>query len=413
MKRPMLAALALATASSCTALAQPSPKPNARLLSAIEACGPSAGILLEQVVAIDSGTGDAEGLNRVGAIYADRLRELGAAVRTEKPAIPGGDNVVATLTGTGKGRILLIAHIDTVFGRGDVAARKPYWEGDRYYGPGTGDDKSGGVTAICALSALKATGFRDFAHIDLLLNASEETGSWGARDLIRSLAKEADITINLERGVPSDKALVSRKGSATLTLEFTGRAAHSGLEPENGRNAALEAAAMALQLGKLADASKGTTVNVTILTSGDKINVIPNHAIIRADVRVQTPDEFDRIEKAGSDLAAHPGIDGVTVTAKLDRNFPPWPHVASTDALLARANKLYAELGRSLTGISVGSSADSAIAAETGTPTIDGFGMEGGGAHGPDDYADISTLTPRAYLLARMLMDIGAKPPKR
>ena len=106
-------------------------------------------------------------------------------------------------------------------------------------------------------------------------------------------------------------------------------------------------------------------------------------------------------------------INGVTMTSRLDRNFPPWPHAASTDALLVRANKLYAELGRQLSPVSVGSSADVAFAAETGVPSLDGFGMEGDGAHGIEDKADLSTLTPRAYLLARLLQDFGKNPPKR
>ena len=408
-------ALALAMAlTPALAAAQAKPKPNQKLLDAVAACGPVSRALLEQVVAIDSGTGDAEGLAKVGAIFAGKLRELGADVRISAPTPPSvGDNVVATLTGTGKGRILLIAHMDTVFNAGTVAAHPPRWEGDRLIGPGAGDDKSGGVTAICALGALKKIGYRDFARISLILNASEETGSVGSRDLIRQMAREADVAINLERGVPTDKALVSRKGSATLTLDFTGRAAHSGLEPEKGRNAALEAARVALELGKLADASKQTTVNVTVLNGGDKINVIPDRAVVKADVRVQTPDEFDRIEAAAKKLAASPMIDDVTITSRLDRNFPPWPHAASTDALLARANKLYAELGRQLTPVSVGSSADVAYAAETGTPALDGFGLEGDGAHGLGDSADLSTLTPRAYLLARVRMDFGHAPPAR
>jgi glutamate carboxypeptidase len=179
-----------------------------------------------------------------------------------------------------------------------------------------------------------ATGYRDFARIDLLLNASEEGGSIGSRDLIRAMAREADATINLERGVPADKVLVSRKGSAVLQLEFTGLAAHSGLEPQNGRNAVLEAARVALELGTLADAERETTVTVTIMNGGDKINVVPDHAIVRADVRAYTREEFDRVEQGAARLAASPGIDGVSIASTLTRNFPPWPRSASTDALL-------------------------------------------------------------------------------
>jgi glutamate carboxypeptidase len=400
-------------ALACAFLATPGQaEPNAPILAALEACGPDSRVLIEQLVAIDSGTGDVEGLEKVGAIYTAELRELGAEVRRVPSVAPAtGDNIVATFTGSGRGRILLIAHMDTVFARGDVAERMPHWEGDHYVGPGAGDDKSGGVTALCALGALKATGFRDFGRIDLLLNASEEGGSLGSRDLIRAMAREADVTINLERGVPRDQVVVSRKGSAVLRMEFTGRAAHSGLEPQNGRNAVLEAARVALELGKLADAEKQTTVTVTIMAGGDRINVVPERAQITADVRAFSAAEFDRVEQGAARLAAAPGIDGVTIASTLTRNFPAWPRAASTEALLARANRLYGELGRSLTGVTVGSSADVAFAAESGKPAIDGFGMEGGGAHGPDDYADFATLVPRAYVLARMLMDLGHAPP--
>ena len=384
---------------------------NGQLEAAVRACDKDSRALLEHVVAIDSGTGNTEGLNAVGVLYSTELSALGARATAVAPAPPAtGNNIVATLTGKGKGRILLIAHMDTVFGKGEVAKGVPHWEGDHYIGPGAGDDKGGGVTAICALKALRAIGFNDFARVDLLLNSSEETGSLGSRDLIRRMAAASDLAINLERGVPSDKVLVARKGSAVLTMEFQGRAAHSGLEPEKGRNAVLEAARVALAVDKLGDLDKGTTVKVDILAGGEKTNVIPDHAILKADVRAPNAAEFDRVESAAAELAAAPGIDGVTIKSSLQRLFPPWPHAPTTDALLARANRLYAELGHSLTPIEVGSSADVAFAAEAGTPAIDGFGMEGDGAHGPEDYADMATLVPRAYLLARMIMDVGHDP---
>ncbi len=409
-----LVAVGATLLGAASAPATAAPHPNAKLLAAIQTCDAPSRKMLARVVAIDSGTGDAEGLNAVGAIYAGELKALGADVQTLAPTPPAaGNNVLATLTGTGKGRILLLAHMDTVFSRGDVAAHPPHWEGDHYVGPGAGDDKAGGVTAICALNALKTIGFTDFGRITLLLNASEETGSLGSRDLIREEAKKSDLVINLERGVPSDQVLVARKGSAVLTFEVTGRAAHSGLEPEKGLNAALEAARLALAVGSFADPAKKTTVNVDILSSGDRTNVIPAHAVVTADVRAFSAAEFDRVEAGAAALAAHPSIAGVTVTSQLQRNFPPWPHLASADAVLARANRLYAELGRTLTPTEVGSSADANYASEAGAVTIDGFGMEGGGAHSPLDYADFATLTPRAYLLARLLMDVGHEPGTR
>ncbi len=410
--KPFMIAAASAALLALAGPAMAAPKPDARLLTAVEACGKTARALEEKVVAIDSGSADRDGVNAVGAVFAGELKALGAAVKAvpSAPGGPWGDNVVATLTGTGKGRILLIAHMDTVFSKGDVARLKPHWQGDAYFGPGAGDDKSGGVTAICALKALTTNRYKDFARIDVLLNATEEIASPGSKDLIAAMAKDSDLAINLERGVPSDKMVIARKGNATLTFEFAGRAAHSGLEPEKGRNAALEAARIALMLGALADPAKQTTVTVDILQGGEKTNVVPDKAVLKADVRAFSAAEFDRVEAAAAAIAARPGIDGVTIKSSLARGFPPWPRLPAADAMVARANRLYAELGRKLDPMTVGSSADSSLAAATGTPTLDGFGMEGEGAHSVDDQAHFDTLTPRAYLLARMLMDVGHDP---
>lgn len=415
MEQAFIRRVALISVWLMSAISAPAQaNPDAGILAAVEDCSKGARPLLERLVAIDSGSGDAEGLAKIGAIYADRLRLLGAEVRSVAPAQTAiGDNIVATFRGTGRGRILLIAHMDTVFVQGTVARQPPRWDGDHLIGPGAGDDKGGGVTAICALEALQKRGFHGYDRIDLLLNASEEIGSPGSRDLIRTMAGAADAVINLERGVPTDKVVVSRKGSAVLRMEFTGRSAHSGLEPQNGRNAVIEAARVALALGALADTQKETTVTVTTFNGGEKINVVPDHALLTADVRAYSAAEFDRVEQGAARIAATPAIDGVTIASHLTRNFPSWPLAPSTAALVSRANRLYGELGRSLSTVSVGSSADVAFAAETGTPSIDGFGMEGGGAHGPNDYADFASLTPRSYLLARMLMDLGHNPPKR
>ncbi len=210
--------------------------------------------------------------------------------------------------------------------------------------------------------------------------------------------------------MPPDGLEVARKGSAVITVEIIGRAAHAGLEPEKGRNAILEASHQALQMGSLADSTKQTSVNVTMIQGGNATNVIPDHALIKADVRAFTPEEFDRVEKGLSKLASETIVPEIQVKASMSRLFPPWPPSASTEALLTRARKLYAEMGLKLAEVPVGSSADVAFAAETGTPSIDGVAIMGGGAHGVDDHADLSSIVPRVYLLSRMLMDLGSKP---
>jgi glutamate carboxypeptidase len=131
------------------------------------------------------------------------------------------------------------------------------------------------------------------------------------------------------------------------------------------------------------------------------------------DVRAFSAEELDRVEAGLRRLAASPSVPGVDVLARLDRGFPPWSRNAGTDALLALANRVYAEIDRSLEAVVVGSSSDVSVAALTGTPSIDGFGFLGGGAHGVDDHVLLSSIVPRTYLLARMLMELGADPPPR
>lgn len=386
-------------------------QPRADVLSAVQACEPDARALLERLVAIDSGSRNISGLDAMSAALTPELERLGARVERVPSTDPDyAASLLATWSGDGHGRVLMIAHMDTVF-RPGVAAERPYRvEGNRGIGPGAGDDKQGIVAALCAMRVLRDVGFRDYARIALILNSNEETGSTGSSGLITREAAASDAVLNVERGVPPDGVVVARKGSAKATIVVTGRAAHSGLEPEKGRNAVVEAAHQVLAVGSLADPAKETTVNVTLIDGGTVANAIPERATVTVDVRAFSMEELDRVEAGLEALAANVTVPGVTVEATLDRGFPPWARNAGTDALLDRANEIYAELGRSLEAIVVGSSSDVSVAALTGTPSIDGMGWLAGGAHGFDDHADLASIVPRTYLLARMLMELGREP---
>jgi glutamate carboxypeptidase len=385
--------------------------PDAAVLAAAEACAPEARALLARLVAIDSGTANVAGLDAVSAVLVPELERAGAAVDRVPSTAPGlADSLLASWNGTGRGRVLVIAHMDTVFQAGVAAARPYRVEGDRGIGPGAGDDKQGIVTGLCALRSLRTVGFTEFARIAFIVNSNEETGSTGSGELIRAQAAVSDVVLNLERGVPPDGLVVARKGSAKGLIEIEGRAAHSGLEPEKGRNAAIEAAHQMLSVTSLANVATETTVNVTLVSAGTAANVIPDRASITVDVRAFSVEEFDRVEAGLARLAAATTVPGVVVRTSLERGFPPWPRNSATDRLLARANAVYAELDRSLAAVVVGSSSDASLAAATGTPSIDGLGALGGGAHGADDHVDLASLVPRTYLLARMLMELGREP---
>ena len=217
---------------------------NKPLLDSAQRQQPGAIKLWERLVNIDSDTGDMEGVNAVGAVAVEELKKLGAAIET-MPALPAyGDNIVASLSGSGKGKILLIAHMDTVFKKGDAAARPFRIEGGRAYGPGVSDDKAGIVVALSVLKILDELKFKDYARLTLMLNTNEETGSRGSRALIEKLAREHDVTLNLEGGRLGDGITIWRKGSGTINVEVKGRASHAGGAPELGRNAAMELACL-------------------------------------------------------------------------------------------------------------------------------------------------------------------------
>src|SRR5882724_13194564 len=274
-----------------------SPHRDDRVYQAAAANRAGALDLLREIVDIDSGTGDVVGGAKVESVLAARLKALGADVRTEPAEAPGlPDNLVAVFHGTGKGRILIIAHVDTVFGPGTVAARPFSIDKDRAHGPGVGDEKAGVVNAFAALKILHDLGFKNFATITFLLDDSEERGSPGSTKLIKRLAREHDVEFNMEPGDPPDALTVWRKGSASIHIQVRGRAAHAGMAPQDGRNAAAERVHQlrALQ-GAFPLSGTGVTVNLTVLHSGERANIIPDFAEATLNVRYRKPEEFDAV----------------------------------------------------------------------------------------------------------------------
>jgi glutamate carboxypeptidase len=380
------------------------------ILDSAEKHKPDAIKLWERLVNIDSGTGDAEGMKAVGAIAIEELKKLGATIETVSSAPVAGDNIVATFNGTGKGRVLLMAHMDTVFAKGAAAARPFRIERGRAYGPGVSDDKAGIVVAVAVLNILQDLKFKDYARVTLFLNTNEETGSRGSRALIEKLAKDHDVTLNLEAGRTGDGITIWRKGSGTIKVEVKGRASHAGASPELGRNAVMELAYQVLQLSKLANAEKGTTVNFTVIKGGDRKNIIPDFAEADADVRAVVTEEFDRVERELATAIRNKLIPDTEVKATLIRTFPPMPQNAQIDALAAMAQRIYGEIGRKLNLGGSGGAADSSLAAGVFRPTLDGLSLVGGNAHTDREYAEVDSMVPRFYLLARMVMELSRKP---
>ncbi len=388
------------------------PVRNDKLWAAATAALPEQMKLWQEVVDIDSGTGDVEGGRKVAALLIPRLKALGAAVESlpaEAEGLP--ENTVATFSGAGKARILIIAHIDTVFGPGTVAKWPFKVEGAVVHGPGVGDEKGGVVEALMALKLLHDQGFKGYRKLTLLLETSEERGSPGTRKLINTLVREHDVELNMEPGDPPDAVTVWRKGSSTFHIIVKGRAAHAGVAPQDGRNAAVELIHQLRTVDAMPHSGEGLTANLTTLKAGSRDNIIPDYAEAGVNVRTREAGDLNKVESALKASAAATEVPDTTVTVTHEAAYPPLPDNPVTNALARRAESIYAETGRTLGFGGNGGASESAMAAAAGTPALDGLGPVGGGFHSDKEFVDLTTVTPRLYLLARLIIDLSARPP--
>jgi len=407
--------LAILCAVSLTVPALAAPKRNEKIYAAVQANRDGFLALWRDIVNIDSGTRDVAGGAKVTALLAGRLNQLGAETRYEPAEVAGlPDNLVAVFRGSGKGRILVIAHVDTVFGPGTVAQRPFRIEGDRAHGAGVGDEKAGVVNAVMALKILHDTGFKNFATITLLIETSEERGSTGTTRLIRDLAAQHDVEFNMEPGDPPDAITVWRKGSSNVHIQVKGRAAHAGVAPQDGRNAATE---LIHQLDSIRDAAPlsgdGPTLNLTMLKAGERSNIIPEAAEATLSLRIRKPEEREQILDKLRAAAAKTVVPDTSVTVMAEPGFPPLMETAEVNALADRAAAIYAELGKAVGRAGNGGASESAVAQSVGTPALDGLGLVGGDFHTDHEWVDLKSLEPRLYLNTRLLMDAGTNPPRR
>lgn len=296
--------------------------PAAELLRQAEAERPAYLDTLRQLVAVDSGTGQAEGLGQLSALLAERLQALGAQVRSAPATPSAGDNLVATLDGTGSKRFLLMIHYDTVFAAGSAAKRPFREDAERAYGPGVADAKGGVAVVLHALALLRQQGFRDYGRITVLFNPDEETGSAGSKQLIAELARQQDYVFSYE---PPDRdaVTVATNGIDGLLLEVKGRSSHAGSAPEQGRNAILELSHQLLRLKDLGDPAKGTTLNWTLARGGEKRNIIPAEASAEADMRYSDPAESERVLADARKLTGERLVADTEVSLRLDKGRPP------------------------------------------------------------------------------------------
>jgi glutamate carboxypeptidase len=375
---------------------------------------------LQELVSIESGSRDIDGLNRIAEVIAARLRTLGGDVQF---VVPGseirfddtpakiGRNVLARFKGTGTRRILLLAHMDTVYERG-MGAKQPFRiDGDRAYGLGIADDKQGVALILHTLAMLHAMKFQRYATLTVLITGDEEISAPGSRGTLVRLGREHDVILSCEGGGTdtNDRITLATAGSGALLLKVTGRASHAGQAPEQGRNALYEMAHQIMQMRDLSDPATGVKMNWTVASAGTVRNIIPPAAQAMADVRVLRQSSWDAIERTVRQRAAKTLIPDTKVDLVLERRRPPLEPTDASRALAAQAQRVYSAMGRTLRVATEGEggATDAAIAAlETKAAVVEGLGLQGAGAHSNDaEYIFLNSLEPRLYLLSRLIID--------
>ncbi|MEV6287683.1 M20 family metallopeptidase [Kribbella sp. NPDC051770] len=356
---------------------------------------------LETLVTCESPSSDLEAVAR----SADVVARLGTECLGREPSyeVVDGCTHLRWSFGAGPSRVLVLAHHDTVWPIGSLATHPFVVEDGILRGPGSFDMKTGLVMAFHALAALPS-----LDGVTLLVTGDEELGSPSSRALIEAEATGCAAALVLEASADNGALKLERKGVSNYEIRITGRAAHAGLEPELGVNASIEAAYQILAIAALGDAALGTTVTPTALTSGTTRNTVPASGSFLVDVRARTVAEQLRVDTALH--ALKPVLPEATIEILGGPNRPPLERTMS-QALYEQAGKLATALGLPpLRETSVGGGSDGNFTAGVGTPTLDGLGAVGGGAHADDEHVVVSEIVPRTSLLTALIADLLETP---
>jgi glutamate carboxypeptidase len=365
--------------------------------------------VLEELVSFESPSRDKAALDRLGTCIAGRLGSAGGSVEVV-PNDRGGDHVLARFPGPAARRpALVLGHFDTVWPLGTLERMPFRVERDRAFGPGIYDMKAGLAVFLRSIDHSLHDPSRPVPRpIWALFTSDEEIGSPTSRGLIEDLACRCAYVLVLEPPLADGRLKTARKGVGRFRLDVEGRAAHAGVAPQDGRNAIVELAHQVLRVQALQDLDAGTTLNVGVIRGGTTENVVPARASADIDVRVATPAEAERVERALHSL--EPVAEGIRLTISGRFTRPPMERSPMIAALFDQARRIARTVGLELTEGSTGGGSDANLTAALGVPTLDGLGARGGGAHADDEHILIDSLPERAALLAALVRELQVEP---
>jgi glutamate carboxypeptidase len=364
---------------------------------------------LTDICAIDSGSYYKPGIDEVSRYIAGRMRDLGMDVTLVENEVWGND-VYGILHGTGKGIVVILGHMDTVYPVGIGAERPVRVEGDKIYGPAVIDMKGCILLALYALEGLKTINYQDFAEIRFLCVSDEEISDRHSKSIIKQICNGCHAALVLEAARENGDLVSARKGGVWYRLNAYGHSAHAGVEPEKGSNAIVELAHQILQLYTLNGWREGLTINVGHIQGGTATNVVPEHAEVLIDVRFVHTDDRIAFEQRWQELLLDkcvPGVKLMLTTDPADRE--PMSCTPENLYMAQWAHEIAHELGFEVNHAPTGGISDANYASGFGYPALDGLGPIGGLDHSPNEYMEKSSIVPRAALLAGLIAEIGSK----
>ena len=361
---------------------------------------------LRPLINVDCGTFTLDGIEQVADIMSAKYQQMGWSV--EKVALDrAGCGVIArNKPEAAHIDVMLIGHMDTVFPVG-TAAERPMSEDDvNVYGPGVSDMKAGLLNVVYAMRGLNQT-VLDKLSIAVCMNPDEETGSNYSAEWLKSFAKNAKTVLVAEPARANGSLVKARKGIAGYDIEFIGKAAHAGNEPEKGRSAIHEMAHWITTISAMTNFETGTTFNFGIVSGGTAGNVVAENAKADLDIRFWSNEDYTAVEAKLAAMAEQPSIDGVQVVLKRNAYKPAMTPSTKTEELMVLVEDCGKDVGINVEWMAVGGGSDGNTTALVCDAVLDGFGPIGGGLHTNDEYLVKDSIEPRIKLLQRVITKLA------
>ncbi len=376
---------------------------------------------VERWVAVNSGTRNVAGLDIMAGLLADAFAALPGEVSLVDPdpvetvdadgtvrAIDHGRHLLVRVRPDAPVRMLFTGHMDTVYGVDHAFQAMRYTDPNTLNGPGAADMKGGLSVMLAALMAVEAERIGDRFGYDVMINSDEETGSFSSARLIDRVAEGKVAAFTYEPALPDGTLAGARGGTGNFSIVVTGRSAHAGRNPEEGRNAIVAAADIALRLS--AARSPRLAVNPARIDGGGPNNIVPDHAVLRVNFR---PHGLDEIERARAQIdaavAAVARDHDVEIAVHGSFNRPPKPIDAGAAKLFGLVQQVGADLSIPIAWRDTGGVCDGNNIAACGVPVIDTMGVRGGAIHSAEEYMIVDSLAERAALSAVAISRIVAQ----